>query len=236
MRCQPLRRALANKVGLEKMKPIEKLKQALGVPKEQKTQRAVKYLVASNFYSDGNLFIERFDHLKNTDSMENRSFRAKAVVDLAMSLECSLKCLVISLSADQESPEDAYLKARNLGHKLQKLYNEVKSREQSDIVIPPLDSAVFTSLNKLGVGSRYGYEVWLLRFNSEAKDIFLGNDLISSTVEDPEWVHTLRNYAVLLNNLADQCCSHYLSKHAVLSGDYFKEYERELSAFLAKVS
>ncbi|EGR4314898.1 hypothetical protein DDN32_18270 [Vibrio cholerae] len=141
------------------MKPIEKLKQALGVPKEQKPQRAVKYLVASNFYSDGNLFIERFDHLKNTDSMENRSFRAKAVVDLAMSLECSLKCLVISLSADQESPEDAYLKARNLGHKLQKLYNEVKSREQSDIVIPPLDSAVFTSLNKLGVGSRYGYEV-----------------------------------------------------------------------------
>ncbi|MDN0082064.1 hypothetical protein QU487_04755 [Crenobacter sp. SG2305] len=208
---------------------------SLGVPKKHKPKRAVKSLVASNFYVDGNLFIEVFDNIKKTDSMQHRNFRAKAIVDLAMSLECSLKSLVISLSKDSESPNDAYKKARKCSHDLRGLYEEVASRAKNRLAIKKINDEIFNDLKSLKVGSRYSFEVFLLRFQADKSKVFIGEDLISRTIDNPEWVSRLRSEAVTINKLAEQCHSKYLSKHAILSGAKFKKFDKELSNFLSSL-
>jgi len=209
------------------------INQILGAPKVHKPKRAVKSLVSRNFYIDGNLFIERFDQVRYTDSMNNRNFRAKTIVDLAMSIECSLKSLIISLSKDNESPAKAYKKARKLSHNLKKLHKELKLRSKNRFKIPSKDDRVFDDLEKLGVGSRYSYEIWLLRFQSSTGSFFLGDDLISQTVDNSDWEVMVRNEAVMLNNLASKCHSKYLSKHSILSGKKFAAYDRALKRFLS---
>ncbi len=181
---------------------------------------------------DGNLFIEKFDQVRNSDSMGNRSFRAKTIVDLAMSIECSLKSIIISLSGDAESPIKAYKKARGIGHDLNKLHKEVKKRAKNRIKTPKKNEKVFDDLKQLGVGSRYSYEVWLLRFQSASGSFFLGEDLISKTVDDQNWETEVRNESVELLKLAQKSYEKYLSKHAILSGKKFASYDKALSEFL----
>ena len=107
------------------------LEDILGLPKRHKPERAVKSVAAINFLTDGNLFIERFDMLSASESMENHYFSSKAFVDLSMSIECSLKSIIISLSPDDESPAEAYKKARTGSHKLNALYSEVEVRAKN---------------------------------------------------------------------------------------------------------
>ena len=89
-----------------------KMGKALGVPSLHKPNRAVKGLVAHLFLADGFLFLKKFDTVKNSKSDILYDFRSKVVVDLYMSIECSLKSMVISLSKDDETPAEAYKQAR----------------------------------------------------------------------------------------------------------------------------
>lgn len=212
------------------------MNKALGVPKRHMPQRAVKSHLARNFWTDGNLFIDRFDQVRTCDSMGNRNFRAKATVDLAMSIECSLKSLIISLSKDDETPFGAYKKARNKGHKLDALFGEVTARAFRRLKMPKKNESTFSDLRHLGVGSRYSYEVWLLRFQSESISLFLGEDLISRTVDEPEWARKVRNEAVRLNQVASNAHSRFMSKHSILSGRRLTAYEREMDQFIQDVS
>lgn len=198
--------------------------------------RAVKSLVASNFYIDGNLFIDKFDQVKGCDSMVNINFRAKTIVDLAMSIECSLKSLIISLSKDSETPAKAYKKARKLGHNLEKLHKEVEKRAKNRFKLERKNEKVFQDLEKLGVGSRYSYEIWLIRFQLNSGAFFLGNDLISKTVNEYEWGINVRNEAVIWNNLANKCHSKYMSKHRILSAKNFPAYDHALACFFNDMS
>lgn len=210
----------------------ERLNKALDVPKKHIPQRAVKSHLARNFWTDGNLFIDRFDQVRYCESMGHWSFRAKAIVDLAMSMECSLKALIISLSKDSETPVRAYKKARSKGHKLDDLFAEASARAYRRLQLPKKNDMVFSDLRTLGVGSRYSYEIWLLRFHSGSGSLFLGDDVISKTVDDPEWAKEVRNEAVRLNHVASKAHSRFMAKHSILSGRKFAEYEREMNRFL----
>lgn len=214
------------------MSSITLINQILNNPKTHKPERAVKSLLANSFYLDGNLFIERFDQVYLTDSMEIQSFRAKAVVDLAMSIECSLKSLIISLSRDDELPKLAYQKARSSNHDLNKLHEEVKKRAKNRFKLPKKNSLVFESLIKLGIGSRYSHEIWLLRINKAAGSYFVGDDLISNTIDDLKWGKSVRKEAVAFNNLASNCNNKYLKKHSILTGGRFSSYHLALEKFL----
>jgi hypothetical protein len=210
------------------------LDKALSTPKTHKPKRAVKSLVSRNFYTDGNLFIERFDQALTSEYIEHRNFRAKTIVDLAMSIECSLKSLIFSLSKDNETPKVAYKIAINKGgHNLTKLYDEVKKRAKHRFKLPKKNNEVFDKLTKLKVVSRYSFEIWSLRFHPSTGAFFLGNDLITKTVDNSVWAAKVRNEAVILNNLAAKCHSKFLQKHAILSGKKFAAYEEELAKFLS---
>ena len=211
----------------------ELLDKTLSTPKTYNPKRAVKALVSQNFYTDGNLFIERFDQALTSEYMENRNFRAKIIVDLAMSIECSLKSLIFSLSKDNETPEVAYkIAIKNGGHNLTKLYDEVKKRAKHKFKLPKKNSEVFDNLTKLKVNSRYSFEILSLRFHPSTGGFFLGNDLITKTVDNRLWADEVRSEAVILNNLAAKCHSKFLQKHAILSGKKFAAYEKELAVFL----
>jgi hypothetical protein len=213
----------------------EILEKSLGVPKKHRPERAVKSYIASNFYIDGNLFIEAFDIVNATDSMENRAFRAKAIVNLCMSIECSLKSLIISLSKDSETPKGAYKKARSCGHKIEDLHTEMALRAKKRFSTPKRDEEVFNDLQKLKVESRYSFEVWLLRIQADKTKFFAGEDLISSTIDNKEWASRVRKEAVTINNLAKECHSKYMAKHAILSGKKFETFNKELNNFLSSL-
>lgn len=170
------------------------------------------------------------------DLMQNRNFRAKAIVDLAMSIECSLKSLIISLSKNIETPAKAYKIAKNLSHNLDNLHQEVKKRAKHRFKLKQRDDIVFENLKNLGIKSRYSQDLWSLRLQSKSGLFFLGDSLVSSTVDDSDWCDRVRKEALIWNTMAHRCNSKYMIKHSVLSGKKFDTYERELASFLHDVS
>lgn len=213
------------------LQPI--IKKAFRMPKRHIPSRAVKLHLAQNFWKDGHLFIARFDQLSTCSFMEHRDFRAKVVVDLAMSIECSLKSLIISLSKDDETPADAYKKARKKNHNLVDLLAEVTVRAKKRLRIPQKKArSAISDLKLLGVGSRYSYEIWLLRFQSSSASLFVGEDLISRTIDKNDWIVSVRHSAILLNKVASTAQSRFMSKHGILSGSRLKAYTQAMSQFI----
>lgn len=219
---------------------IDNLLKAIGVPKNQNSVRAVKSRVATHFIIDGELFIERFDLVSNTCQINDRNFRAKAIVDLLMSIECSLKSLIISLSQDGETPFYAYKTARGYRHNLTKLYKEAKERAKNRFTVPGLNQKLFDELISLGVGSRYSYDVWLIRLQTSEKVSFgefsISENQISRTIDNFEWGVKLKNEAVKFNKLALKCHERYLKKHSILYGKNIDLYNKEIDTFLKYAS
>ncbi|GAB3842903.1 hypothetical protein [Hymenobacter jeollabukensis] len=118
--------------------------------------QALKRKIASSFAADANDFLWRVGLLKDNRPHDTTSFFAKLYVDLLMSAECALKSLVVSLSPASETPEDAYLKIRSLGHKLDKLYEEVEHRATRRLkLLTPKQRALLMQANNIVVGYRY---------------------------------------------------------------------------------
>lgn len=208
------------------------IEKSLGMPKKHIPSRAVKAHLAQNFWSDGCLFIKRFDQLFDCPLINHRDFRAKVVVDLIMSIECSLKSLIISLSKDSETPADAYKIARNNNHNLDKLFNEVNARAVRRLKIPRNARSVFSDLKLLGVKSRYSYEIWLLRFQAGSASLFLGENLISRTVDNNDWMLSVKKKASVLNKVASRALRRFMSKHGYLSGRRWTAYTQAMNQFI----
>ena len=205
---------------------IQRMKKIAGAVNTIKPRQYAKSVLAQNFYLDGNLFIERFDLLNShSDSMQNRQFRAKAMVDLAMSLECSLKSIIVSLSKSVEKPKIVKNKILKLSHYYEKLFNEVKIRSKFRFKLTKMDESILNTLSKFGVGSRYSQEIWNIQTSTP---LSINDDLLSRTIDDPTWMHNLRNLAVVWNNEASKVHKQYLHPHSVLSGKDIKRMQIEL--------
>lgn len=211
-----------------------KISELIKLPKKHKPERGVKSAVAANFCIDGTLFIERCDLVAKSESMDNRYFRAKYIVDFLMSIECSLKCFVISLSKDNETPTQAYKKARNCSHSLDKLYAEVELRAKGRFRLDPKPQQIFDDLKVLGVGSRYALEVWMLRVGSQNLPS-VDRGLVSRTIDDEQWANEVRKVAVQLNNAANRCRMRFLAEHGTLTGKRVNAYAQALATFLSQV-
>lgn len=132
---------------------IDRIRKILGWSKNSSKQQAVKGMLASCFYDDGNLFIERFDLVHDTGFNGLICIlEPKAFVDLIMSIECSLKSLILGLSLDSESAENAYKKAKGYSHNLDKLYSEVQKRAQKRLKIKKKNK-LFDQIKKLKIDS-----------------------------------------------------------------------------------
>ncbi|MUK62714.1 hypothetical protein GNP81_16390 [Aliivibrio fischeri] len=206
---------------------ISKMKKIAGAANNVKIVQAAKSVVAINFYTDGNLFIERYDLMNSHhDLMQHRQFRAKAMVDLAMSLECSLKSLVISLSPSTQKPKAAIKKARDCSHDHQKLYRRVKVKAKHRVTLASMDNLILDDLAKFGVGSRYTHEIWNIQTSGK---LSVNEELLYRTIDNPEWMTTLRNLAVQWNNEASRVHQKYLRPHTILSGKQLSRLDAELA-------
>jgi len=208
----------------------EKLKKAMGLPRKIKPQRAVKGVIARNYYIDGNLFIERFDVLNKHENMQNKQYRAKAMVDLCMSLECSMKSLVVSLSHDTKAPGSTMKSLRKLSHHHEKLLKKIKETSRNRFTPPDFPAKKLKEIQRFGVGARYSHDIWSIQ-----TDTFLSieDDLLGSTINDPSWMSELRTLAVEWNNSASKCYDRYLSKHCIVSGKDHARFNKELKKFKA---
>ncbi|OCQ23386.1 hypothetical protein A7985_05450 [Pseudoalteromonas luteoviolacea] len=207
---------------------IKRLKDSLGAVKKPCRKKYVKYMIASNFYVDGNIFIKRYDIALSSDYLGNTNYRSKMVVDLLMSIECSLKSLLITTSNDEVSAKEAYKKARKCGHNLDKLAKLVINQSKYKIRIPSSNSSVFVELHELGVFARYSFEIWSIKIKQ--KHLFCDN-LVERTIENTYWCNRLRDEAIKWNILASNRLS-ALRKHTILSGKPLLNARKEVDDFV----
>ncbi|MBS6212214.1 MAG: hypothetical protein KH812_19395 [Proteus hauseri] len=195
---------------------IDRITKSMGLPKKQSPFKYVKSILAIKYYTDGNLFIERYDILSsNIDSMNNRDFRAKAMVDLCMSIECSLKSLIISLSKDDIKPVEIKKKVIKKSHHIDKLVVMAKSFAKNRFALPDFPQNMLNDIVKLGVGYRYSLDVWDL-YTKERQ--VKHDSLINSNIDNYVWMHDLRKLAVNWNNSADNAHKRFLKKHHIVVG------------------
>lgn len=211
----------------------------LGKAKKFKPQRCVKWLLSSNFCCDALHFIERFSYLYGIESVTNllnhKCIRAKRLLELYFSIECSLKSLVISLSKDDETPSNAYKKARGKNHDLKKLFMECSDRAKNRVKFPKNPPSIFEDLSKLKIGIRYAQDIWLLKFNSDAKHIFLGEDIISKTIDNLEWEKNLQTNAEELQKLSELVLERFLKPYSMIMGTEMVSRDAELHKFVKEL-
>lgn len=214
----------------------KELENVLGLSYTFKSKRAVKYKVAKHFLRDSSYLIDRFDLLINSDLKDSRNFRAKSFVDLMMSIECSFKSMIISLSKDPELPSKAYKKARKKEHYLDILYKEIVKRAKYRFKLPQKNDSILNDIKMLGIRTRYSYKLWCLKLGSTSKELFFDRDLISRTIDNSQWGLEVRNEAVKLNNLASSCLEKFLGEYSVLHGSKMKLLQKELLKFYSDLS
>lgn len=73
------------------------------------------------------------------------------MVDLAMSLEYSLKSIIVSLSKKVEKSNTVKNKIRKLFHDHEKLFNEVKRITKFRFKLTEMDESILNTLSKFGI-------------------------------------------------------------------------------------
>lgn len=200
-------------------KTMKKLLLAAGAAKRRNPVRGKKAIMARNTSQDAWQFIDRFDALNNdAQNMQDVDYAAKAVVDLCVSIESSLKSLIICLSPDKETPAELYKNLKRVyGHKLKKLHDEVISRAKNKkFKIQKNKKRVFNRLEKLEyINSRYSQEIWKFIQDEKPYKKYKGYGEMRRTVGDGKWRKSVRAEAVRLWKLQNKCYKQFLFPHAM---------------------
>ena len=145
--------------------------------------RQLKYKLSTSFWADSNDFLWRAGLLLKDRPHDTNAYFAKIYVDLIMSAECALKSLIISLSLPTETPEDAYLTARRIGHHLDRLYAEVEQRAKRRVrLLSPADKNILLKANTLGVNYRYDITTFFFLTQEDYIDRAFQRGLVSSVI------------------------------------------------------
>lgn len=164
-----------------------------------KAELYVKRTVAVSFWKDSNDLLWRGNIFKRYVQHDSLSTRSKIYVDIVMAIECSLKSMILSLSKNSESPEDAYLRARSCSHNLDKLYSEVKNRAKNRIKLLSIDSeAIIYMANTLGVGYRYDITTFMMLSQEDWADRSRRKGAVSSIIN--------HDFINKLNVIAHELC------------------------------
>lgn len=195
----------------------------------------LKYTLASHFWGDSNDFLWRVSILKDKRPHDSNAYFAKIYVDLLMSAECALKSLIVSLSQDNETPEQAYMKARQYGHDLQKLYDEVKLRAKRRVkLLNSREVKILLKANTLKVNYRYGITTFLFLLQENTFDRAFRDGAVSSVVNYTfitafyKVLHTLKDIAVKSNKK-------YYGKHMSMMGSDLERLEPRRERFFNNI-
>ena len=195
----------------------------------------VKKTISGSFYYDSNDLLIRANIFRNGISHDSLSTKAKTYVDLIMSIECSLKSMIISLSSKNESPEDAYLKARRCSHNLDKLYIEVKIRAKNRIKLLSKESeAILIKANSLGVGYRYNITSFMFISQESWADRGPRKGKVSSILNH-NFINQLTVVASQMMKIASKANEKYLGRYGNINTGKWEETEYRHTKFVTNL-
>lgn len=166
-------------------------------------EKNLKYRLASSMWQDANDFLWRFSIVTKNLPYQTKSILGKSYVDLVMSMESSLKSLIITLSPSTETPEDSYIVARTNGYNLNKLYMDVEKRAvKKGKLLSKKDRQVLFKAATLTVSHRYSLVNLLLLLQEHYIDREFGMGSVSSVI-NPSFLEELYNTALKLSKISD---------------------------------
>lgn len=191
----------------------------------------LKSTICGSMFRDSHDFLWRVNCILNNMEHSGYSFISKIYVDLLMAIESDLKNLIIALSKQNESPEDAYKVARNKSHNIIKLYYEVELRAKNRLKLLNNNDKK-ELLNKatiIKVSNRYHlFSLLQIRDENPAdRDFGLGE---YSSLLSLEYVYELRKIAFKLHEIVIIAQSRFTVTVA-MSGNDMTEYSNRMKEF-----
>ncbi|UII28758.1 hypothetical protein LVD15_10125 [Fulvivirga maritima] len=199
------------------------------------SERLLKSTLSNSMLSDANDFLWRVDIVKSNSDFFGISFISKIYVELLMAVESDLKSLIISLSLRKETPEDAYMVARNCGHDISKLYSEVEKRAKNRITLLKLKdkNELLEKATQIKVSNRYKLISLLKIKTDDPLDRLFGVGKYSSLLTY-EYISDLEKIALKLHQISSKSSKRYLDMVA-MNGRNIGKYERRVNQFKEKL-
>jgi len=192
----------------------------------------IKRAMSSCFYQDG---VDLLELVLQGDrsTRAHRSYQAKLFVNLRMAIECFLKSMIISLSDQSETPEQAYNCAKKSGHDLVTLLNKVRDRTKGKTpLIRKSTKLLVRDLDRLGVGLRYKADVTAALLAESFYESVSMTGQFSSTVGSIDWLRKVLEHSRYLSEKTLKIHSSRFSRHKAMLGTDRGPYENRLIAFM----
>lgn len=173
-------------------------------------ERQLKAILASTMRTDANDFLLRTNILLKDIDLLSYAYLSKIYVDILMSIESNLKALIIILSKNDETPEEAYKEARKHSHKIGELYGEVENRASKRIKLllrKDKDELLNNSI-KITVNNRYRL-VTLSQIRTEGVNRDWGLGQYSKLI-NYEYIRELQKTAFKIHEIAHNASEKYL--------------------------
>ncbi len=190
-------------------------------------ERQLKSDLANSMWGDANDLLWRVDMSLHDPPSYSKAFLAKVYVDILMSIESSLKSLIVCLSKKEESPEDAYITARKQNHNIIKLYQQVEIRSKRRIkMLSKKDINIITKGITLNVSNRYKLITELMLLEEDWIDRELNQGAVSSILNF-DFINDLRIVAFLLHEISHRAIEKYCAQKAMNGSNHIKFRQRK---------
>ena len=152
-----------------------------------------------------------------------------------MAIESDLKCIIISLSIKEETPEEAYNIARKCSHKIDCLYEEVKKRALNKVKLlnKKDETELLERAIKIKVDNRYRL-ITLMKLRKDGKfniDWGLGE---YSQLLDYDYILKLQKIAFNLHEISSKTSDKYLDRSG-MRGNNLGKFDKRLEDFFRNV-
>jgi len=190
-------------------------------------ERQLKSKIARTMVLDSHEFLIRADLLISDPFVFSSSYLSKIYVDLLMSIESSLKSLIISLSQKDEEPEVSYGTARKNSHNIAKLYAEVELRafRRVQLLSKKNKDELLNNAIKIKVSNRYKM-VTMTDLSSDGHSRFWGDGTYSRLLDHSYIIHRLRKIAQLMHIIARDVEKKYMDMIAIKGQNSEKLFQR----------
>lgn len=202
---------------------------------EFNAERFLKSTICNGMFKDANEFLSRVDCIINNSEDSSYSFLSKIYVDLLMAIESDLKCLIVSLSKDEERPEIAYLTARGKSHKIVDLYNEIENRAENKLnLLTEKDKLeLLEKATLIKVSNRYTLFTILHIKTENGIDRDYGIGEYSSLLSF-EYIEKLKRIALNLHQISNEAIKTYTDR-IFMKGANYKILEGRISEFKEEI-
>jgi hypothetical protein len=189
----------------------------------------VKDWVSRAYWRDGR---ELYDRARLTSewASESRSKAFKQFIDLVMSVECSLKSIILSCSPSSEAPESAYKVARKKSHGLEGLANESISREPS--LSAKIDLKLLSEADEIGVQGRYSLEMRRLLASESLEERFFSEGAYSRVLNN-KWLTKFAREVRSVGALAHKVNAEKFPAASHRAGAEIEQADKRLKKFIA---